>query len=252
MIQLEITDRVATVTLTRPPMNAISAALSEQVRDTAVALADRDDVRAVVLTGSERVFAAGADIKEMAELSAAQMRVHGRHLVDAVEAVANLPQPTIAAINGYALGGGCELALAADFRVAAERAKVGFPEILLGVIPGAGGTQRLPRLVGVARAKELIYSGRMIDATDALQIGLIDRVVLDPLTVAQEWAGTLAGGPAQALRTAKHAIDTGIDGPLAAGLALEHELFAGLFDTEDQRVGFTSFLEHGPGKAQFP
>jgi enoyl-CoA hydratase len=159
----------------------------------------------------------------------------------------------IAAVTGFALGGGCELALTADFRVSADNARWGQPEILLGLIPGAGGTQRLPRLVGPAKAKELVFSGRMIDAAEALAIGLVDVVVpaAEVLSTALALATRYAKGPALALQAAKAAIDTGLDGSLAAGLRLESQLFASIFATEDHTIGMTSFIESGPGKARF-
>jgi enoyl-CoA hydratase/carnithine racemase len=165
----------------------------------------------------------------------------------------NLPVVTIAAVNGYALGGGCELALACDLRIAAEDAQFGQPEILLGVIPGAGGTQRLPRLVGVGRAKEIIFSGRFVKADEALAIGLVTEVVpaSEAYRRAVELAGRYASGPSVALMAAKQAIQTGLEVDLSAGLLVERQAFAALFATEDQSAGMQSFLEHGPGKAKF-
>jgi enoyl-CoA hydratase/carnithine racemase len=171
----------------------------------------------------------------------------------ALDALARLPKPVVAAITGYALGGGCELALTADFRVCGDNAKLGQPEILLGVIPGAGGTQRLARLVGPAKAKDLVFTGRFVDAAEALAIGLVDRVVApdDVYSTAVEMAGRYAEGPALALRAAKLAIDGGLDGDLASGLRLETQLFTSLFATEDRAIGMASFVENGPGKAKF-
>src|SRR4051812_44496755 len=168
-------------------------------------------------------------------------------------AVAAIPKPTVAAITGYALGGGFELALCADFRVVGAGAKIGQPEILLGVIPGAGGTQRLARLVGPAKAKDLVFTGRHVGAEEALEMGLVDAVVPDGEVhaTAMAMARKFAAGPPLALAAAKRAIDEGLDRPLREGLALESELFAGLFDTEDQKIGMRSFLESGPGKAEF-
>ena len=167
--------------------------------------------------------------------------------------LAAIQRPVIAGIRGFALGGGMELALACDLRVAAETARFGQPEILLGIIPGAGGTQRLPRLVGPARAKELIWSGRMVPADEALSIGLVDRVVpvedLERITL--EWATELAAGAVVAMGLAKRAIDDGLDGALERGLDVEAAAFVEVFGTEDAQTGVASFLEHGPGKAQF-
>jgi enoyl-CoA hydratase/carnithine racemase len=189
----------------------------------------------------------------MAEAGFAEMALRSGRLQEAAGLVATLPKPVVAAITGYALGGGLELALAADFRVAGERARVGQPEILLGVIPGAGGTQRLSRLVGPARAKDIVFSGRMVGAAEALQIGLVDQVVPDDSVyqAALDLVRRYAGGPALALRAAKQAIDAGLGVDLATGLEIERVQFAALFGTEDQKAGMRSFLENGPGKATF-
>jgi enoyl-CoA hydratase len=197
------------------------------------------------------MFAAGADISEFGGPDEA--RVIGRQFRSALDTLAAIPRATIAAVTGYALGGGCELALACDFRVAAETAKFGQPEILLGIIPGGGGTQRLARLVGPSRAKDIILTGRQVDAVEALRIGLADRVFPagDVLTGALELAAGLAAGPVVAQALAKKAIDRGLEGPLAAGLDLEAELFVEVFGTDDAGIGVASFLEQGPGKARF-
>ena len=212
-----------------------------------------DEVRAVIIYGGEKVFAGGADIKVMAEAGYAEMALRSARLHEAMSLIAGLAKPVVAAITGYALGGGLELALAADFRVAGERARVGQPEILLGVIPGAGGTQRLPRLVGASRAKDIVFSGRMVTAAEALQIGLADQVVPDAevYQAALDMVKRYASGPALALRAAKQAIDAGLGVDLATGLEIERVQFAALFGTEDQQAGMRSFLENGPGKATF-
>ena len=252
-VTLTIEDGVGTIRLDRPKMNAIDEQLHLEVRAAAVEATERADVRAVVLYGGERVFAAGADIKAMSTLTAADMVVWGRELTTSFTAVARIPKPVIAAVTGYALGGGYELALCADFRLLGTNAKIGQPEIQLGVIPGAGGTQRLARLVGPAKAKELVFTGRHVGAEEALEMGLADAVVPDdevyPTAVAM--ARKFAAGPPLALAAAKRAIDEGLDGDLDTGLALESRLFAELFDTEDQRTGMASFLADGPGKATF-
>jgi enoyl-CoA hydratase/carnithine racemase len=244
---------VATIRLARPPMNALNTAMQEELRAAAQQLAAADAVRAVVIWGGEKVFAAGADVKEFAGQSHARMMRDATRLTTALDALARLPKPVIAAVTGYALGGGCELALTADFRVSADTAKWGQPEILLGIIPGAGGTQRLPRLVGPSKAKDLIYTGRFVDADEALQIGLVDVVVpaADVYPTALAMAAKFANGPTLALAAAKAAIDGGLDGDLATGLRLEAHLFASLFATDDRRIGMQSFLEKGPGKAVF-
>lgn len=181
------------------------------------------------------------------------MQAFTQRLQAAFTAVAGIPKPVVAAITGYALGGGLELALCADFRVCGESAKLGQPEILLGIIPGAGGTQRLPRLIGPARAKNLIFTGRMVDAAEALRIGLVDEVVPDAevYTAATRLAARFATGPAQALRAAKHAIDAGLEVGLDTGLEIERLHFSALFATEDQKIGMHSFIDDGPGKARF-
>ncbi|TKJ20301.1 enoyl-CoA hydratase-related protein [Blastococcus sp. CCUG 61487] len=252
-VTLQVEDGVGTIRLDRPKMNAIDEQLHLEVRAAAVEAGERDDVRAVVIYGGERVFAAGADIKAMSQLDAAGMRTWGTELQDSFRAVAGLAKPVIAAITGYALGGGYELALCADFRVLGTKAKIGQPEILLGVIPGAGGTQRLARLVGPAKAKDLVFTGRHVGAEEALEIGLADAVVPDAevYETALAMARKFAAGPPLALAAAKRAIDQGLDLPLDEALTLETRLFAELFDTEDQKTGMTSFLENGPGKATF-
>ncbi|GAB3498862.1 enoyl-CoA hydratase/isomerase family protein [Nocardiopsis coralliicola] len=244
---------VAVIRLDRPKMNALNAQMQREIGAAAGAVSADPEVAAAVLYGGERVFAAGADIKEMAGMGFAEMAAHSRTLQDAFTAVAQIPKPVIAAVTGYALGGGCELALCADFRVAAEDAKLGQPEIQLGIIPGAGGTQRLPRLVGPARAKDLIFTGRHVRADEALAIGLVDTVAppgkVYGTAVAQ--AARYAGGPAAALRAAKEAVDRGLEADLATGLEIERIHFSGLFGTDDQSEGMRSFVENGPGKAQF-
>ncbi|MEW1863009.1 enoyl-CoA hydratase-related protein [Streptomyces sp. NBC_00669] len=252
-VTLEVEDGVGTIRLDRPPMNALDAAMQDLLKELAEQAAARADVRAVVVWGGPKVFAAGADIKEMRAMSYQDMVDRSRGLQDAFSAVARIPKPVVAAVNGYALGGGCELALCADIRIAAENAKLGQPEILLGLIPGAGGTQRLARLVGPSRAKDLIFTGRTVGAAEAQTLGLVDRVVPAEQVYAQAlaWARQLARGPAYALRAAKEAVDGGLDTDLASGLTLERTLFAGLFATEDRETGMRSFVENGPGQAEF-
>ena len=252
-VTVEVSDRVAVVRLDRPKMNAIDSAVQRELAAVAAEVGARRDVGAVVLYGGEKVFAAGADVKEFAGWSHTDMVDHSAALQASFTAVARIPKPVVAAVTGYALGGGCELALCADLRVAGESAQLGQPEILLGIIPGAGGTQRLPRLIGPSRAKELIFTGRFVGADEALRIGLVDEVVPDAevLTRATELAGRLAQGPAYALRAAKEAIDRGLETDLDSGLELERLHFSGLFATEDRTTGMTSFLAEGPGKARF-
>lgn len=252
-VRLETADGIGTIRLDRPKMNALDAAMQEEIRQAAAAAEAADDVAAVIVYGGEKVFAAGADVKEMAAMSYQDMVLRSARLQSAFTAVARIGKPTVSAITGYALGGGCELALCTDFRVAGQGARLGQPEILLGIIPGAGGTQRLPRLVGPARAKDLIFSGRFVDADEALAIGLVDRVVPDEQVyeAARELVGRYAGGPALALRAAKEAVDKGQEVDLDTGLEIERLAFTGLFATEDRLTGMTSFVESGPGKAVF-
>lgn len=244
-------DGVVVIRIDRPPMNALSMELLGELATAAEALHKDQSVRAVVVSGGDRVFAAGADVSEFTEDGVAS------RIADtfrrALDAVASIPRPVIAAINGYALGGGLELAMACDLRVAASTARLGQPEILLGVIPGAGGTQRLPRLVGPARAKEMCWSGRQVRADEALAMGLVDRVVAaeEAMSSAIEWASSFAVGASVAMGLAKRAIDEGLDGPLARGLDVETDAFVKVFATDDAATGIASFLEHGPGKATF-
>ncbi|MDH6623963.1 enoyl-CoA hydratase/carnithine racemase [Streptomyces sp. LBL] len=252
-VNLEVAEGVGTIRLDRPPMNALDVATQDRLKELAEEATRREDVRAVVLYGGEKVFAAGADIKEMQTMDHTAMVLRSRALQDSFTAVARIPKPVVAAVTGYALGGGCELTLCADFRIAADNAKLGQPEILLGLIPGAGGTQRLARLIGPSKAKDLIFTGRMVKADEALILGLVDRVVpaADVYTEAHAWAAKLAKGPALALRAAKESIDTGLETDIETGLAVERNWFAGLFATEDRERGMKSFVEEGPGKAKF-
>jgi len=252
-VRVEADGQIATIRLDRPKMNALNAQVQDEIAAAAAEVDADPGVRAVVLYGGERVFAAGADIKEMAEASFAKVAVDSRRLQAAFTAVARIGKPVVAAITGYALGGGLELALCADFRVAGESAQVGQPEILLGIIPGAGGTQRLPRLIGPARAKDIVFTGRFVAAAEALAIGLVDQVVPDAevYRAARDLVAQYAGGPAVALRAAKQAIDAGLEADLDTGLEIERLNFAALFATEDQRTGMRSFIQNGPGKATF-
>jgi enoyl-CoA hydratase/carnithine racemase len=238
-------DGVAVVRLENPPANALSVALLEELGEVAADLTAHP-AGAVVITGGEKIFAAGADITEFS--GPEEARRIGGHFRGTLDAIAAIPRTVIAAVNGFALGGGCELALACDLRVAAENATFGQPEILLGIIPGGGGTQRLARLVGPAKAKDMILTGRQVKAEEALQMGLADRTApaRGAIPVAIELAAQLAAGPTVAHALSKRAIDLGLDGTLADGLALEQELFADVFATEDARIGVRAFLEKTP------
>ena len=253
LVHLEADGAVGVIRLDRPPVNAINRAMHGEIL-AAAERADADpDIRAVVVHGGPKAFAAGADIREMAELGPEDIKIYGGTLTAALDRVARISKPVIAAVTGYALGGGCELALTADFRVVAEDAQLGLPEITLGVLPGAGGTQRLPRIIGVTRAKEMIFSGRPVSGTRAVEIGLASRAVPagDVFDAALDWARRLAGGATAAIGLAKAAIDNGLDGSLAVGLEIETSAFAATFATADQTIGMQSFLTEGPGKAQF-
>jgi enoyl-CoA hydratase/carnithine racemase len=252
-VRLEVDGGVGTIRLERPPMNAISRQVQEELITVSAEAAARADVRAVVLYGGEKVLAAGADVKEMNGMTYADMAAVARRLSAGFGALSTIPKPTVAAITGYALGGGLEVALGCDRRICGDNARLGQPEILLGIIPGGGGTQRLARLVGPSRAKDLIYTGRMVGAQEALAMGLVDEVVPadDVYARAVEYARQFANGPAAALAAAKKAIDGGLDTDLRTGLDLEAELFAALFATDDQRTGMESFVANGPGKAEF-
>jgi enoyl-CoA hydratase/carnithine racemase len=244
-VKLEISGGIGTIRLDRPPMNPLNTQVQEELRAAAHSAAGNDEVKAVIVYGGAKVFAAGADITEFTSVSYQEMSTRAVALSGAFDTVARIPKPVVAAITGYALGGGCELALACDWRVVAEDAKLGQPEIRLGIIPGAGGTQRLARLIGPAKAKDLIFSGRMVDAAEALRIGLADRVApaAEVYATAVAMVQPYVTGPSLALRAAKLAVDGGLSLDLASGLALESHLFAGLFATDDRMEGTTAFVE---------
>jgi enoyl-CoA hydratase len=252
-LQLDEASGVGTIRLDRPPMNAINDQVVAELETAARAASSDDRVKAVVVFGGDKIFAAGADIKQMAPAAPMQMMNQMGGLQAVFSQVEEIPKVVVAAITGFALGGGCELSLACDFRVMADNAKIGQPEILLGIIPGAGGTQRLPRLVGPARAKDIIYSGRFLECVEARDIGLVDVVVPQDQVYAKavEIASRYARGPLVALRAAKIAINRGLQVDLQNGMLIERELFVTLFATEDQKEGMRSFIEEGPGKAKF-
>jgi enoyl-CoA hydratase/carnithine racemase len=244
-VRLEVKDGVGTIRLDRPPMNAINDDLTRDLVDAATEATLNDDVRAVVIWGGEKVFAAGADIKQMAEATSHQMKSRIAGLQEAFSVVEDIPKVTIAAINGFCLGGGMELAMTADFRFAADDAQLGQPEIKLGIIPGAGGTQRLPRLVPLSKAKDIIYSGRFVPAKEAEEIGLVDAVfpAADVYDRAVDAAKEYAAGPTIALRAAKVSVTWGSRTDLRTGLVIEREAFTDLFATEDQKEGMKAFVE---------
>ncbi|MDX2545063.1 enoyl-CoA hydratase/isomerase family protein [Streptomyces sp. WI04-05B] len=252
-IRLDADGPVVTVRLDHPPLNAFDTPQRDELAARVRELADEPRVRAVVLYGGERLFAAGADVKALAEMGIEEVRGWNRALQRTFDEVAQLPMPVVAAITGYALGGGLELALAADHRIAADDALLGQPEVLLGILPGSGGTQRLTRLIGPSRAKNLLMTGRRVDATEALRLGLVDEVVpaAEVHTAALRYAHHLAKGPAAALEAIKEAVNHGTDTSMSAGLALERALFTGVFGTRDAAAGLQSFLADGPGRARF-
>lgn len=244
---------VGTIRIDRPKLNPLNEQVSREIGEAVERARSDENVRAVVVWGGPKVFAAGADIKEMGDLDAVRMFRYIGEFQGIFKRLEDLPKITIAAINGFALGGGCELAMACDLRVCATDSQLGQPEILLGVIPGAGGTQRMPRLVGAGRAKEIIYTGRFVGAEEALQIGLVNEVVQPDKVYerATEIAERFANGPLVALMAAKQVINNGLEADLTGGLLLERQAFAALFATEDQKIGMQSFVEEGPGKAKF-
>ncbi len=253
LTRVELEAGVATLRLDRPPVNALNLAMQQEILAAARWLERSTEVRAVVLYGGPKMFAAGADIKEMAAMTYQDMASASHLLQESFNAVAGLPMPVVAAVTGFALGGGCELALCADLRVVGERAKLGQPEVLLGVIPGLGGSQRLPRLIGPSRAKDMILTGRYVGSEEARAFGLADRVVADDtvydeaLALAQQFA---TGAPL-ALAAAKRAVNQGLEVDIATGCQIERLEFSGLFATDDRRIGMESFLAEGAGKATF-
>jgi enoyl-CoA hydratase/carnithine racemase len=253
LTRVELEGRVATLRLDRPKVNALNLAMQVEILAAARWISGSRDVRSVVIYGGERMFAAGADIKEMSLMSYQDMEAASHLLQESFSAVAGIGVPVVAAITGFALGGGCELALCADLRVAGRSAKLGQPEVLLGVIPGLGGSQRLPRLIGPSRAKDLILTGRHVGAEEALAMGLVDRVVDDGAVYdeALVLARGFAAGAPMALAAAKRAINQGLEVDLATGCQIERLEFAGLFATNDRAVGMQSFLASGPGQATF-
>ena len=253
-IQLVHHEHYSVLTINRPQaLNALNAEVFTEI-DSVVSAKLPDSSRLLLLTGSgEKAFAAGADITEFTALSGEEARnlsQHGQRIFDKLE---NYYLPTIALIHGYALGGGCELSMACDYRIAGEKAVFGQPEVLLGIIPGGGGTQRLPRLVGSSRAKEIVMTGRQVKSDEALRIGLVDEVVPNDQLHERAFAlaAEVARGALQAHAAMKRAIDEGMSSTLADGLLLERQLFTDVFATDDSQIGVKSFLEHGPGKATF-
>ncbi len=244
-VRLEVDDGVGVIRIDRPPANAIDLTVGLELLEAARETGARGDIGAVVVWGGPRIFAAGADIKAMAEWSADEVRPSVEALGATCDVLEELPKPVIAAVNGFALGGGLELALGCDLRYLAADAKVGQPEIRLGVIPGAGGTQRLTQLVGPGLARRLVYTGDQLDASDALAAGLAERVLPagEVFDAAVADARGFARGPRLALAAAKRAIRAAILTPGPDGIRVERALFLELFGTRDQREGMRAFLE---------
>jgi enoyl-CoA hydratase len=245
-IKVEVKEGIATITLNRPEvLNALNSQVFNELAEAAADLGADEAVRVVLLTGGTKVFAAGADIKQMVDTTAVEMTLTDKPSHRAFQLLENLPKPVIAVIAGYALGGGLELALTADFRIASDNAQLGLPEIKLGILPGGGGTQRLPRLIGAGLAKELIFTGDFIDAQEAHRIGLVNKVVPveELFTEAEKLARKLAERGAVALRLAKSAVNEGLRMDLEAGIKYEHQCFSMLFATEDQKEGMKAFIE---------
>lgn len=252
-VTLEVDGAIGTIRLNRPPMNALNRQVQREMVAAVQEANEREDIAAVIVYGGEKVFAAGADITEMDGMTAAEMSRIVSDLQRSIAVVSEVTKPTVAAVTGYALGGGLEVALSADHRIAGDNAKFGVPEILLGIIPGGGGTQRLARLVGPAKAKDMVFTGKHVGAERALEMGLADEVVApdDVYDAARAWASQFVGAAGRALAAAKASIDEGLDTDLQAGLHIEARLFASLFTTEDQKIGMESFAQNGPGKATF-
>ena len=238
---------IGIVTLNRPKaLNALNQATLEELNQLADLIAKDESVKVVIITGSgDKAFVAGADITQMQPMSAIEGRNFGKLGQAVFNKIENLPQPVIGAINGFALGGGCELAMACDIRIASEKAKFGQPEVTLGITPGFAGTQRLPRLVGKGRAKELLYTGDMIDAQEAYRIGLANKVVAaeELLPAAKAMAQKIASRASVAVQLCKAAVNEGLDTDLETGTAYEAEVFGLCFATADQKEGMAAFVE---------
>jgi len=244
-LKLETSGSIAQLTFDRPPVNALNMDVLHELHQTLLDIARQETVRVLILTGAGKAFIAGADIAQMQHFDALQARAFAHTGQRVYRLLEEMPQVVIAAINGFALGGGCEISLACDLRIASEKAKFGQPEVNIGVIPGFGGTQRLPRLIGMAKAKELIFTGDMIDATTAAQIGLVNAVVAPEalLETAQEWAKKLISRGPTALKLAKAVMNRGMDCSLDAAFAYEADAFALCFPGGEAKEGMSTFLE---------
>jgi enoyl-CoA hydratase len=245
-VKVERDGEVAVLTVDRQDkLNALNAQVQEEITEALLSLG-KEDHRALVLTGAgERAFVAGADLGAMKGMGVLEVKAFGEIGKAMMEALEGIPVPTIAAVNGFALGGGSELALACDIRIAAENASFGFPEVTVGIMPGAGGTQRLPRVVGTALARELIFTGRRVSAGEAKEIGLVNKVVPEgeALSAAKEMGWEIAANAPVAVRHAKAALDLALNADPASGIEYEADQFALLFATEDAREGMSAFSE---------
>lgn len=243
---VDVAEQIATVTINRPPVNPLNSEVFAELTQVITELDQNDEVRAIVLTGSgEKAFVAGADINEMKALDITGVTKMNKVSRQAFSTVERSTKPVIAAINGLALGGGFELALSCDLRIASEKAKFAFPEVGLGIIPGGGGTQRLQRIVGQGVAKQLLYFGDMISAEEALQYNILNKVVPQEAVVAeaQQWAKKLAQKPPIALQALKIAVDAGSNTEIETGLSIEANCFNTAFATQDRIEGLTAFTE---------
>lgn len=239
-------NHIATVIINEPKtLNALNGQMLQELSAAFDKLANDRETRVIVLTGADRAFVAGANIQEMCGMDYEEAKAFGTTGSSIFRKIETCPQPVIAAVNGFALGGGCELALACDIRIASEKAKFGQPEVGLGITPGFSGTQRLARLVGFAKAKELIFTGKVITAGEALAIGLVNRVVAPELLMEEvrDVASAIAKQAPVAVQKSKEAINNGWDLPISEGIELEVELFARCFETEDQKNGMNAFLK---------
>lgn len=244
-LSCEIENKVAILTINNPPVNALSPDLTQELSQKFDELGKNAAVQSVILTGTGKAFVAGADIRIFLDLDRSSGEAYALAVTDMQRKIEEFALPVIAAVNGYALGGGCELAMACDIRIASSKAIFGQPEVTLGVMPGAGGTQRLPRLVAVGKAKRLLFSGEYIDATEAERIGLVDQVTApgEELNEAKKLAQKIIKNAPIALRYIKKAVNRGLQMPLSDALMMEATLFGALFETQDVREGVNAFLE---------
>lgn len=254
-INYEVDGAVAVLTINRPKaLNALNSAVLDELNETIDSI-DLNEVRALIITGAgEKSFVAGADIGEMSTLTKAEGEVFGKKGNDVFRKIETLPIPVIAAVNGFALGGGCEISLACDIRICSENAVFGQPEVGLGITPGFGGTQRLARTVGVGMAKQLIYTARNIKAPEALRIGLVNAVypIEELMGAAKKMASVIASNAPIAVRNCKKAINDGLQTDMDSGIEIEEKLFGDCFETEDQRYGMAFFLDRNKDKVKEP